>query len=146
MAKKNKRFPTPQEILEFIKASPKKVGKRELARAFNLKGQDRLKLKAIIKEMADTGMIERSHHRKGRPPIHLPPVLTVRVSPELTEEGEVLLIPLAFPEPGIPILLIEGEISRVKSGDHLMVRVKYHREGYYTAHLLKKKCKVLSFT
>jgi ribonuclease R len=138
VAKKNKRFPNSQEILEFIKASPTKVGKRELARAFNLKGQDRLKLKAVLKEMAETGMIDRGHQRKRSVPAHLPPVLTVQVSSELTEEGEVLLTPLDVPEINVPILLIEGGVSRVKPGDNLLVRIKHHAQGYYTAHLLKK--------
>lgn len=138
MAKKNKRFPSSTEILEFIKASPKKASKREIARAFNLKGLDRIRLKEVLKEMAGTGAIERGHLKRPRTPIHLPPVLTVQVAPELTADGEVLLTPLELPDPGIPILLIEGEISRVKPGDHLMVRVKHHSEGFYTAHLLKK--------
>lgn len=138
VAKKNKRFPSSKEILEFMKTSPKKVGKREIARAFNLKGLDRIKLKEMLKEMANTGMIERGHQKRPRSSVHLPPVLSVHVSPELTEEGEVLLTPLDNPEFNIPILLIEGGISRVKPGDHLMVRVNLHPEGYYTAHLLKK--------
>lgn len=138
MAKKSKRFPSSKEILEFIKASPTKIGKRELARAFNLKGLDRIKLKEVLKEMGATGMIERGHQKKPRSSTHLPPVLSVQVSSELSAEGEVLLTPLTFPEPGLPILLIEEGVSRVKPGDHLMVRVKHHHEGYYTAQFLKK--------
>lgn len=135
---KTKNFPKPQDILEFIKNSPTKVGKREIARAFNLKGQDRLKLKAVLKEMGEQGMIKRDHKKRLRSPHYLPHVLTVKVAPDLTEDGEVLLTPVDIPNIDVPILLIEGEISRVKAGDHLMVRVKRHPEGYYTAHLLKK--------
>lgn len=138
MAKKNKHFPTQQEILEFIKSSPKKVGKREIARAFNLKGQDRLKLKTILKEMAEQGTIERGHKRRLSSPAHLPPVLVVDVSPELTEEGEVLLIPLNISAPTPPIILREEGRSHVKPGDQLLVRIKRHPEKYYTARLLKK--------
>lgn len=67
MAKKGKRLPTPQEVLEFIQSSPTKVGKRELSRAFNLKGQDRIWLKDLLKEMAAEGLIERGHKREMRP-------------------------------------------------------------------------------
>lgn len=138
MAKKNKPFPNYEEILEFIKMSPTKVGKRELARAFNLKGQDLIKLKIMLRKMADNGMIQRGRHKKSRSSVHLPPVLTAEVSPELTEEGEVLLIPLQLPEIAVPIVLIEEDGSRVKSGDHLLVRVRHHSQGYYTARILKK--------
>lgn len=133
MAKKTKQFPTSQEILEFIKTSPKKVGKRELAKAFNLKGTDRIKLKTVLREMGDAGLIERGRRKTKT---HYPPVLTVKVSPELTEDGEVLLTPTDLPAT-TPILLVEEAASRVKPGDQLLVRLKY-QEGYYTARLLKK--------
>jgi ribonuclease R len=138
VTKKSKHFPKPQDILEFIKGSPTKVGKREIARAFNLKGQDRIKLKAVLKAMGEQGVIERGHRRRVHSTTHLPPVLTVQVSPDLTPEGDVLVTPVDIPNINVPILLIEGDISRVKSGDHLLVRTKRHEEGYYTAHLLKK--------
>lgn len=137
MAKKNKHFPTSKEILEFIKSSPTKVGKRELARAFNLKGQDRLKLKAVLKEMAEVGLVERPQRRIPAH-VHLPPIFAAQVSPELTEDGEVILTPLEIPAPPIPILLSEEGGSRVKAGDHILVRVKRPVGGYYAAHLLKK--------
>src|SRR5260221_12515514 len=91
--RKNKHLPTPQVILEFIKSSSTKVGKRELSRAFNLKGQDRIWLKQLLKKMGEEGLIERGHRRKVHSPGKLPPVTLVDVSPELSEEGEVLLIP-----------------------------------------------------
>jgi ribonuclease R len=138
VAKKNKHFPTKDEILEFMQASPTKVGKRELMRAFNLQSQDSVKLKAVLRAMADTGMIERGRRSRSPSPGRLPSVLTVRVSSELTPEGEVLLFPLEIPETLSPIILVEGGRSTVKAGDHIVVRVKHHYQGYYTARLLKK--------
>ncbi len=138
MARKNSHLPTPQEIVEFIKSSPQKVGKRELACAFNLKGQHRLWLKDLLKNMAEEGLIERGHKRKVHSRKGLPPVTLVEVSSELSEEGEVLLMPLDISEEISPILLIEKGAARVNPGDRLLVRVKLHKDGYYTAHLLKK--------
>lgn len=34
-------LPTPEQILEFIQTSDQVVGKREIAKAFGLKGQER---------------------------------------------------------------------------------------------------------
>lgn len=137
MAKKNKHFPTSKEILEFMKDSPTKVGKREIARAFNVKGQDRIKLKALLKDMGEKGIIERGH-RRVHAHVHLPPVLAVKVSSELTKDGDVLLTPLEISAPTLPILLVEKGVSRVKPGDQLLVRIKRHPEKYYTAQILKK--------
>lgn len=138
MAKKNRPFPEPQEILDFIKASPTKVGKRELVRAFNLKGLDRIKLKDLLRKMAEQGLIDRGRKKKSPLGGKLPPVLTVEVSTELTADGEVLLTSLTHTDVNIPILLVEKEASRVKPGDQLLVRLRYDSEGYYTAHILKK--------
>lgn len=138
MAKKNSYFPEPQEILDFIKGSSKKVGKRELMRAFNLKGLDRIKLKILLQKMADEGIIKGGRRQKLPPLTKLPSVLAVEVAPELTEDGEVLLTPLVRTEAHIPILLLEKRAVRVKPGDHFLVRLSYYREGYYKAHILKK--------
>lgn len=138
MPKKNKHLPTPQEILEFIKSSSTKVGKRELVRAFNLKGQDRIWLKRLLKTMGEEGLIERGHRRKVHLHKHLPPVTMVEVSPELSEDGEVLLTPVESEGSIPPILLTEKGAASVKPGERLLVRVKFHKDGYYTAKLLKK--------
>lgn len=138
MAKKDKRLPNPQDILEFIKSSPTKVGKRELARAFNLKGQGRLWLKDLLRDMGQKGLIERGHKKKLRPHSHLPPVALVEVSSELSQEGEVLLTSVDIKEALPPILLTDKGSARVNPGDRLLVRAKLHKDGYYTARLLKK--------
>lgn len=138
MPKKNKHLPTPQEILEFIQSSTTKVGKRELSRAFNLKGQDRIWLKQLLRKMGEEGLIERGHRRKVHSPGRLPPVTMVEVSPELSEEGEVLLTPLESQGDVPPIFLTEKGAARVKPGERLLVRLKFHKDGYYTAKILKK--------
>lgn len=138
MVKKHSHFPEVQEILDFIKDSPRKVGKRELMRAFNLKGLDRIKLKIMLQKMADEGLIQGGRRKKSLPATKLPPVLTVEVAPELTEDGEVLLLPLATMKETLPILLFDKRASRVKPGDQLLVRLKYHYQGYYSAHILKR--------
>lgn len=76
--------------------------------------------------------------KKSHASRHLPPVTLVEVSSELSEEGEVLLIPVDSKAPLPPILLTDQGSAQVNPGDRLLVRVKFHKEGYYTARLLKK--------
>ena len=40
---------------------PKRIGKREIAKAFGIKGDDRIVLKAVLKELEAEGSIERRH-------------------------------------------------------------------------------------
>ena len=60
-------LPTPEQILEFIQSAPGKVGKREIARAFHIKGGQRIALKRILKQMADDGLIEGRSKKLRQP-------------------------------------------------------------------------------
>jgi hypothetical protein len=49
-------FPTKQQVLAFINESTEPVGKREVARAFRIKGSnERIRLKALLKELKQDG-------------------------------------------------------------------------------------------
>ena len=52
-------LPSRDEILAFIANATEKVGKREIAAAFGIKGADRIGLKRILKEIEEDGAIER---------------------------------------------------------------------------------------
>ena len=53
--RKQAPLPTREKILEYIRESPTPVGKREIARAFAIKGADRIGLKAILKDLEREG-------------------------------------------------------------------------------------------
>ena len=45
-------------MLEFLRENPDQSGKREIARAFGLKGQQKIGLKALLRELHDEGLIK----------------------------------------------------------------------------------------
>ncbi len=65
-------LPTRKQILDFIATSDQPAGKREIARAFGLKGNEKIALKALLKDMADEGLIVcapgRAFHKMGGVP------------------------------------------------------------------------------
>src|SRR6201992_1295837 len=67
-----KGLPSREQILRFIEESPQPAGKREIARAFGLSAQDKILLKALLKDMADEGLIDsapgRAFHKMGGVP------------------------------------------------------------------------------
>ena len=63
-ATKKVPLPTKQQILEFIRESPTPVGKREIARAFHIRGDDRVALKALLKDLSNDGELDRGRGRK----------------------------------------------------------------------------------
>ena len=61
------RLPSKQEILDFLETASGKSGKREIARAFGVKGGDRVALKELLRDMADDGLIAGSRRKLARP-------------------------------------------------------------------------------
>src|ERR1044072_9816642 len=70
--KRSSGLPSRKQILDFIATSDQPAGKREIARAFHLSGQDKILLKALLKDMADEGLIDsapgRAFHKAGGVP------------------------------------------------------------------------------
>ena len=44
-------LPSKKEIFEFLETTSAKAGKREIARAFGIKGAERIALKSLLREM-----------------------------------------------------------------------------------------------
>jgi ribonuclease R len=82
-------LPTKQAILDFLKTSQgQNVGKREIVRAFSIKGPDRVALKALLAEMAEEGLLQGN--RKGfKEPGALPPVTVMEIIAR-DDEGELI--------------------------------------------------------
>src|SRR5213595_1009663 len=85
-------LPSRQQILEFIQSSNDPAGKREIARAFGLKGNEKIALKALLRDMADEGLIDsapgRAFHRMGG----VPNVTVLRVV-DVDDSGRAWAVP-----------------------------------------------------
>ena len=60
-------MPSREAVLAWLEENPKHNGKREVARVFGLKGQQRIALKAILKELEAEGAIKRHGKRFAKP-------------------------------------------------------------------------------
>ncbi|MBM6594189.1 ribonuclease R [Microvirga sp. BT291] len=93
--------------MSFIADSPRKVGKREIAKAFGIHGGDRIWLKQALKELEDEGAIDRRHksvHKAGQ----LPPVVLADIK-RRDQDGELIAEPAEWnaDEDGpIPTILV----------------------------------------
>jgi ribonuclease R len=59
--------PSHEDLLAYIEENPDKSGKRDLARAFSLKGADRVWLKDTLADLHESGLIEKDRKRLKRP-------------------------------------------------------------------------------
>ena len=81
--KRSAGLPNRKQILDFIASSGQPAGKREIARAFGLSGQEKIDLKRLLKDMADEGLID--FHRQS--PISCATISRFQVaSPKVTSE------------------------------------------------------------
>jgi ribonuclease R len=87
-------LPSKDEILEYVRSAGTKAGKREIARAFSLKGGDRAALKSLLAEMAEEGLI--AGNRKGfKERGHLPPVAVLEIVAR-DADGELIAEPAVW--------------------------------------------------
>lgn len=137
-------FPDRDAILDFIRQTPSAVGKREIARAFNLKGAEREALKALLREMEEEGLLAigpgRMLHRAGG----LPRVAVLTV---VSSEGaRILAVPERWEGEGAPPKVLVaaagprgrgraghagGRRERFEAGDRILARI----EGEAPRHL-----------
>ena len=120
-------LPTHKQILEFIKDSPTPAGKREIARAFGLKGQEKIQLKALLRDMADEGLIDgrrTAYHEMGG----LPKVTVLRVVD--IEDGEAIAVPDTWSpgdaSPPLRVRIVEGRgrsvMPALRKGERVLAR------------------------
>ncbi len=87
-----KGLPSKADILKFVEETPGDTGKREIARAFGIKGADRIELKRILKELETEGLFVRKARNKIAQTGKLPSVTTFIVFTE-SDEGDLLARP-----------------------------------------------------
>ncbi|MBI4184736.1 MAG: ribonuclease R [Proteobacteria bacterium] len=110
-------LPSRDELIEFIKTSPGRVGKREIARAFGLKGAgERADLKEMLRRLADEGVLGRGRGRRIEPPGRLPEVAVIEIV-ATDEEGELVARPASWRGEGAPPrILVRPEPGRRRPG------------------------------
>ncbi|MGB7407419.1 MAG: ribonuclease R [Pontixanthobacter sp.] len=142
-SKNQSALPSREQVLEFIQSSDSIVGKREIGKAFGLKGQDKIALKRLLKDMAEEGLIDgkrTAYHRMGG----IPKVTTLRVVD--LEDDEPIAIPDAWqPDDGTtpPRLRVredkksKGRHAALKVGDRILARTEEVGNGWQ-AQVMKK--------
>ena len=116
-----------EDILQFIHSSPGNIGRREIARAFGIKGADRIDLKRVLKELTADGLIADSRRSMRKEALPQVGVIVIRSQ---DKNGDLIATPLHWNEDdGAPprILL---DVTRhyqgpaIGTGDHVLARLR----------------------
>ena len=138
MAKKPRPgLPTQAQILDFITQSEVPAGKRGIAKAFGLTAQEKIALKAMLKDMADEGLIDsapgRAFHKMGG----LPKVTVLRIA-DVDDGGNVWAVPDRWEADGpVPRLRVrERKRGALAIGERILARTEEAGNGWI-AHPMK---------
>lgn len=133
-------LPTKEQVRAFIDESETPVGKREIGRAFNIKGADRIYLKKILKELVEEGQLERGRKRELAPAGALPSVTVIEVD-RIDKDGEPIAKPVSWQEDSKPPLIYVLHPGRTPApgvGDRLLARLARQKDGTYEARVIRR--------
>ncbi|WP_375687021.1 ribonuclease R [Pseudooceanicola sp. LIPI14-2-Ac024] len=134
-------LPTKDEILQWISDHPTLSAKREIAKAFGIKGAARIDLKRMLKELEDEGHLQKRKKTYSDPDA-LPPVSVLQVN-EPDENGDLTARPLEWQGEGkMPLILVLPRNSdpALGAGDRILARLTQTRgaDHHYEARLIRK--------
>jgi len=135
-----KTLPSKDQIRQWINENPGLSAKRDIAKAFGIKGDERIELKRLLRELEGEGVVEktmRRFHEKGG----LPPVAVLQVLPP-DASGDLYARPVEEGVDDTPRILIipkKGDPA-LGGGDRILARLaKVDLDDYaYEARLIRK--------
>jgi len=134
-------IPTKAEILDWIEQNPTLTAKRDIAKAFGIKGAARIDLKRQLKELEAEGHLEK-RKRSYQDPDRLPPVSVLVIS-HADKDGDLFAKPMEWQGEGVePVVLVIPRASdpALGEGDRILARLTVVKEeGHnYEARLIRR--------
>ena len=138
MKKNHSSFPSPQELLDYIQQHKSEVNRRDIAKAFGIKGQERVALKTALRELSQNPAIQK----RGKRYTSLEStssLITARIV-KITEDGELIGVPeegevrqeiiIRSRRPGT-------SLSLINPGDDVLIKID--EQGAYLVRKLEQK-------
>ena len=132
-------FPHSDEIYKYIAQSPKPLTKREIVRAFDIKGDGRIRIKEILRGFEDTGQIVKGAGQTYSVPNSLPHITTIIVT-HIDIDGDVFAKPLDWNEDAQGKAPIIEMVSKqpLKEGDRALARIKKYTPKLYEGRVIRR--------
>ncbi len=134
--------PDRETILRFIAEHPSRASKRDIAKAFAVRGHDRVLLKGILRDLEDEGLLARRRKQLIRPGA-LPPVTVLDITSR-DDDGALIGRPAEWQDDGTvapAVLIRQTNHKRGKArapaagvGDRVLARISASEDGVGPAH------------
>ncbi|WP_284163964.1 ribonuclease R [Frigidibacter sp. SD6-1] len=136
-----RELPSKADILAWIAENPGETGKRDIAKAFAIKGAQRIELKRLLKELEAEGQLQK-RRRSYRDPDALPPVgVLTMLAPDAS--GDLFARPQDWqgdgPAPRVLFIPRKGDPA-LGQGDHILAKLLPVKapDHAYEARLIRK--------
>ncbi|MEP3676230.1 ribonuclease R [Sulfitobacter sp.] len=134
-------IPTKKEILEWIEQNPTLTAKRDIAKAFGIKGAARIDLKRLLKELEAEGHLEK-RKKSYADPERLPPVSVLLVT-GAGRDGDLYAKPMEWGGEGVePIVLMIPRAAdpALGEGDRILARLTLVKgeDHHYEGRLIRR--------
>ncbi|MDO5756183.1 MAG: ribonuclease R [Rhodobacterales bacterium] len=119
------QMPSKDEILQWVTDNPTLASKRDIAKAFGIKGAARIDLKRILRELEAEGHLEK-RKKTFRNPDRLPPVAVLEVAGS-TPDGDLLARPLEWQGEGaepVVMLVLRAADPALGAGDRILAKLQ----------------------
>ncbi|MHB0954288.1 MAG: ribonuclease R [Allorhizobium sp.] len=140
--------PSRDVLLRFIAENPDRASKREIAKAFGLKGETRVELKEVLRALEDDGLVQKNRKTLTRPGA-LPPVTVLDITTR-DKDGELIARPAEWSEelgvaPAVAIRQSSADRAKGKApvgglGDRVLAKIFVSKDRAgpaYTARIIK---------
>jgi ribonuclease R len=138
------KVPTRDELLAFIRDSETPVGKREIARAYGLKGDQRIELKELLRDLRDTGEIAPDRAKTFRHPEALTETAVLEIV-TVDDDGHLLAVPRRHdeekdgPAPRIEVAApTSRSVPAPAVGDRVLASLKRRGKNAYEARIIRR--------
>ena len=126
------KLPTKKQIQDWIKDNPKKSSKREIAKAFGIKGSMRVELKKVLKELTLSGEIDKN--KKSFKNLNQLPSVCILQMMASTSDGDLFARPVDWkgeePEP-IVLMVFRASDPALAYGDRVLAKVSIVQDEQY---------------
>jgi len=136
------KLPSRDELLRYVSSQTDEVTKRDLARAFGLKGQERAELKRMLRELRTEGALAGGRRRRVRPAERLPGVTVLEVR-GIDADGELIARPASGSGAGEgqgAHITLAGDRVRGRApgvGDRVLARLTHLGDDTYRASVIR---------
>ena len=133
-------LPSKDELRRYLREAPGRVGKSDIARAFNLTTEHRPALRSMLRELEAEGATVQAGKRGARHAARLPEMMVVEVFGS-DPDGDALARPVGWSGEGRPLIYMRPErqgLAALAPGERVLARLKWLGGEKYEGRTFKR--------